>query len=79
MENGWIFQLKTIKRHFYSQLEAFQPCKVCLPADQLDGKQNNLLTCLTAVGLLTALTTGTDQFGPVRETETHSRDYLLIL
>ena len=25
-KNGWIFQLKTIKRHFYSQLEAFQPC-----------------------------------------------------
>ena len=26
VENGWIFQLKTIEKHFYSQLEAFQPC-----------------------------------------------------
>ena len=26
VENGWIIQLKTITRHFYSPLEDFQPC-----------------------------------------------------
>ena len=26
VENGWIFQSKTIRRHFYSPLEVFQPC-----------------------------------------------------
>ena len=31
MENGWIFQLKTIKRHFYSQLEDLHPCSWYAP------------------------------------------------
>ena len=26
MENGWIFQIETIKKHLNSQLENFQPC-----------------------------------------------------
>ena len=26
VENSWVFQLITIKKHFYSQLEDFQPC-----------------------------------------------------
>ena len=29
-ENGWIIQLKTTKKHFYSQPEDFQPCSVHL-------------------------------------------------
>ena len=40
----------------FSRFQSIMRCVSQPSTDQLEGKQNNPLTCLTAVGLLTALT-----------------------